>query len=268
MEGVQVTPGAGRYFDLRWAPHHKLVYASDASGAAEIWIMGADGTGQRQLTSGVGRNYAPQVSASGDAIVFHSNRSGNWNIWRMNMEGGAGRQLTFGTVDSNWPQVTADGKWVVYHHTGREAMWNLWKVPMEGGDAVQLTRQLTAYPALSPLDGRIACWYSADAAKPRWQLAVFPPEGGAPAQTFDVQPSAEADGVIRWTPDSKGVTYIDNRNGASNIWLQPLDGSASRPLTSFTSGQIYSFDWAADGRLAYSRGVSSSDAVLLTDTRR
>jgi Tol biopolymer transport system component/TolB-like protein/Flp pilus assembly protein TadD len=268
MDALQITPGVGRYFDLKWAPHNKLIYATDASGSAEIRIMDADGTSQRQLTSGVGRNYAPQVSAGGDIVVFHSNRSGNWNIWRMNAEGGAVRQLTFGTVDSNWPQITADSKSVVYHHTGHEATWNLWKVPMDGGDAVQLTRQLTTYPALAPQDGRIACWYSVDAAKPRWQLAIFPPEGGSPVQTFDVQPSAETDGVIRWTPDNKGITYIDNRNGGSNIWLQPLDGGPGRPLTSFTSGQIYSFDWAPNGRLAYSRGVSSSDVVLLTDTRR
>lgn len=263
--GVQITPGMGRYFDLSWMPDGRIVYASDASGSADIWMMNSDGSGQIQLTSNSGRNYAPAVSPDGNWIVFHSNRSGNWNIWRMGTDGVDPRALTFDQHDSNWPHFTPEGKYVVYHHTGN-AGWNLWKVPLAGGSPVQLTNALSTHPAVSPKDGRIACWYSRDVAKPSWKLAVLPPEGGAPLRTFDLPGTAVPDTALEWTPSGDGITFVDGRNGVSNLWVQPADGGSLRPLTSFTSGQIYSFDWSRDGRLVYSRGVSSSDVVLIRDT--
>jgi serine/threonine protein kinase/Tol biopolymer transport system component/tetratricopeptide (TPR) repeat protein len=262
--GVQITPGLGRYFDLAWMPDGRIVYASDASGSADIWMMNADGSGQVQLTSNSGRNYAPAVSPDGNWIVFHSNRSGNWNIWRMGADGADPRALTFDRRDSNWPHFTPEGKYVVYHHTA-SAGWNLWRVPLAGGSPVQLTDALSTHPAVSPKDGRIACWYSQDLAKPSWRLAVLPPEGGAPLRTFDLPPTAIPDTALEWTPSGDGITYVDGGNGASNLWVQPADGGSPRPLTSFTSGQIYSFDWSRDGRLVYSRGVSSSDVVMIRD---
>jgi Tol biopolymer transport system component len=72
---------------------------------------------------------------------------------------------------------------------------------------------------------------------------------------------------MRWTPDGRAITYVDNRGGASNIWRQPLDGSPARPLTSFKAAQILSFAWSRDGKLAFSRGILSSDVVLITDVR-
>ncbi len=266
---VQVTPGLGRYFDVKWTPDGKFVYASDASGTAELWAMAADGSGQRQLTTGIGRSYAPVVSPDNSFLLFHSNRTGNWNIWRMSLDGSKVQQLTFGVQDSNWPQFSVDGKWVIYHHTGAEAMWNLWKVPVAGGPAVQLTTKLSTNPAVSPVDGRIACWFSEDGVRPRLLLAVLPSEGGdKPLRRFEVPSGVATDSPLRWTPQSKGVSYINNIGGSSNIWVQPLDGGAAYPVTNFSWGQIYSFDWASDGSLLYSRGLSTNDVVLLQDRSR
>ena len=66
----------------------------DGSGNADIWEMGADGSGQVQLTAGAGRNYAPVASPDGRYVLFHSNRSGAWQIWRMNRDGSNPRQAT------------------------------------------------------------------------------------------------------------------------------------------------------------------------------
>jgi TolB protein len=246
-------------------PDGRILYASDATGSADLWVMNSDGSGQRQLTSAFGRSYAPAGSPDSKYIVFHSNRSGNWNIWRVNTDGGDITQLTSDSQDSNWPQVTPDGNGVVYHHTGLNGIWNLFKVPAKGGKPQQLTGSLTAHPAVSWKDGRIASWYSNNKDKPAWKLAVFPPSGGEPLQVFDIASSVVPDSTIRWTPRGEGITFIDGRDGASNIWLQPLDGSPARPLTSLTSGQIFSFAWSLDGRLAFSRGMVLNDVVLIHD---
>jgi Tol biopolymer transport system component/tetratricopeptide (TPR) repeat protein len=263
---VQITPGSGRYFDLAWTPDGRLLYASDATGSADIWIMNANGRGQRQLTFGTGRSYAPASSPDGKVIAFHSNRNGNWNIWRVTSDATDPKQLTTGTRDSNWPEFTPDGNFVVYHHTNVNGGWNIWKTPARGGAPIQLTNGLTTHPAVSPKDGKIACWYSEDLDNPHWKLAVFPPEGGAPLRVFDPAPAVKPDSILRWTPSGNAITFLDGRAGNYNIWLQPIDGRPPHPLTSFTSGEIFSFAWSADGKLAYSRGMSTSDVVLVRDT--
>jgi Tol biopolymer transport system component len=263
--GAQITPGSGRYFDLAWGPDGRIFYASDASGSADIWSMNADGSSQQQLTRGAGRNFAPAVSADGRTVVFHSNRDGSWNIWAMNPAAPEPVRLTRGAEDSNWPQFSADSSQVVYHRTGLNALFNLWKVPVGGGTATQMTSQLTMHPAISRLDGRIACWYSADAANPRWKLAVFSADATQLLRQFEVPGTVAPDSPLRWTPESDGIAYIDDRYGVSNIWVQPVDGKAAHALTAFTFGTVYSFDWARDGRLVYSRGIAASDAVLIRD---
>jgi Tol biopolymer transport system component len=68
----------------------------------------------------------------------------------------------------------------------------------------------------------------------------------------------------RWMPDSKALAYVD-ANTESDLWIQPLDGGAPRPLTRFApdGNQIWDFDWDAAGqRLAVARGKTSTDIVL------
>jgi Tol biopolymer transport system component len=73
---------------------------------------------------------------------------------------------------------------------------------------------------------------------------------------------------VRWTPDVHALAYIVTRDGISNIWIQPLDGSQPQQLTNFKSDQIFWFDWSPDGRqLGVSRGAVTSDVVLIKDVR-
>jgi Tol biopolymer transport system component len=123
----QITSGGGRYFDVERTPAGELLYASDSTGAAEIWTMDAKGNGQRQLTSGLGRSYAPAASPDGKTITFHSNRGGVWNIWKIGADGSTPTQLTHDSSDSTYPRFTPDGAGVVYQHLGANALQNIWK---------------------------------------------------------------------------------------------------------------------------------------------
>ena len=58
------------------------------------------------------------------------------------------------------------------------------------------------------------------------------------------------------------------RDGARNVWEQPIDSSEMRPVTHFASGDAATFTWSADGKHLYiSRGDAKSDVVLITNFR-
>ena len=71
-------------------------------------------------------------------------------------------------------------------------------------------------------------------------------------------------GLLRFMPDGKGYAYGVLEDSVSNIWVQPLDRSAARPLTHFTSEMIRDFEWSPDGKnLIVVRGHNDSAVVLL-----
>jgi serine/threonine protein kinase len=96
MEGIE---------GIAWTPDGRVVYDSLASGALNIWIMNADGTGQKQLTVDAGGHFRAKVTPDGRYIVFVSIRNDQANIWRMDLDGSNPKQLTNG--NSVWdPAVT------------------------------------------------------------------------------------------------------------------------------------------------------------------
>ena len=59
------------------------------------------------------------------------------------------------------------------------------------------------------------------------------------------------------------------RNGATNLWEQPLSRGKPKQLTQFSSGQIFDFSWSADhARLLLARRQSSRDVVLIGDDQK
>ena len=262
----QITSGAGRYFDLSWTPGGKILYASDASGSADIWEIDADGTNQKQLTAGAGRNYGPVASPDGRYVVFHSSRSGQWQIWRMDGDGSNPIVLTSGTEESNWAQFSPDSRWVIYQHVGDGGFFTLWKISVDGGTPERLTSGLKVRPVISP-DGKwIACWQKEQTPNAPWRIAVVPIEGGEPQKYLEVrQGAAIGYSVLRWSRDGRSLIYIDERDGVTNLMSQPVEGGPPTPLTNFTKDLFYAFNFAPDGRLILARGLSTSDAVLISD---
>jgi eukaryotic-like serine/threonine-protein kinase len=80
--------------------------------------------------------------------------------------------------------------------------------------------------------------------------------------------SRSAEGNEALTPDGKALQYIRVDKGTANIWEQPLPSGAPRPVTRFSSQQIFSFAWSRDGRhLAFARGQTRADVVLISHFR-
>ena len=263
----QITTGSGKFdgfYGVSWAPDGRVVYASVAGGSWDIWVMNADGSGQRQLTVGARSNYGPSVSADGRHIVFVSNRAGGaFNIWRMDADGSNPVRLTSGRGE-NFPHVTPDGRWVVYATIGGGQAPAVWKIPLEGGDPVRLTTRPASWPFVSP-DGRsFVCTYGEELFSDS-KLAVIPIEGGEPTRVYDVAPTFRANTV--WLPDNRGIAFLDTRTGTTNVWMQPLAGGKPVQLTDFNADNVAAFDWSRDNRLVAARSVETTGVVLIKDFR-
>ena len=93
----QITTGADRAdgaSGLDWTPDSKIVYSSMAGGSPNIWVIAADGTGNKQLSVNARENMFPSVSLDGRHIVWVTDRTGVTHMWRMDVDGENPKQLT------------------------------------------------------------------------------------------------------------------------------------------------------------------------------
>ncbi|MGQ0761285.1 MAG: protein kinase domain-containing protein [Acidobacteriota bacterium] len=269
---TRTTSGAGQVDGrdgLAWTPDGKIVYASNASGNLDLWMMNADGSHQRQLTENSRINNHPLVSPDGRYIIFTSDRAGTPNIWRTDIDGSNARQLTSGSGEDN-PQCSPDGQWIVYTLLGAGKP-TLWRVSIAGGASQQLTDKYTAAAVFSPDGKSMACLYREEQPNSPLKLAIFPLAGGQPTRVFDAPIFVEELARVpqpRWAADGRGLTYVVTNGGVSNIWLQPVNGDAPKQLTTFKSDRIFSYEWSRDGKqLLVARGTVASDVVLISNFR-
>jgi serine/threonine protein kinase/WD40 repeat protein len=259
----RITSGSGTgegLLGVASLPNGGVLYTSNASGHNDIWSINADGSSPAQLTMNAGNNTDPAVSPDGRTVVFSSDRTGRRNIWSMNVDGSSPKQLSNGGADF-LPQITRDGKWVLYESEGAGKL-RIWKQPLDGGTPQPLIDRSAGWPNVSP-DGKWVAMLTLDEAIDKFEVAYLPIEGGEP-----IKLSYLVDAAFGWSPDSKAVMFVDNRNGVSNLMSQTLDGRPPKQVTNFTEGTIFNFAWSTDGKqLFLARGSANSDVVLINDVK-
>ena len=247
----------------------RVVFSSFEGGQFDLWVMNADGSGRRRLTSDTYFDGDPAVSPDGRYVVFRTNRPDGApvaRLWRMDIDGGNLVQLA-ARVDHP-PHISLDGRWVVYDYwSGSEKRQSLWKVSIDGGEPVRLTDYSAYSPSYSPDGQWIGCFFLDEQVTPsKWRYGIIPARGGHPVRQFDF-PGFQYQ-YVRWTPDGRSLSFIGTPPDPSNIWLQPAEGGEQRKLTDFKSDYIFRHGWSSDGRtLALARGRGTSDVVLLRDER-
>jgi serine/threonine protein kinase len=243
-----IAEGAGIIWNLDVANDGRLVFASNASGNADIWECAADGSGRRRLTEGAHTDECPVVSPDGRRIAFVSDGSGQRSLWVMNRDGSHPVQLTSGGWE-NVPTFTPDGKTLVYTSRGRGTP-TMHAIPVDGGSPTLLQRTWTVRPSVSP-DGTMIAAVSSEG----WKLGVVSAVDGSPIKAFDIR----ADGSLRWTSDSKAIVF--HREG--KFLLQSLEGDAPVLLADLAPDQIWSFDLSTDGKSLVLVGVAAQRSVVL-----
>src|SRR5580704_1594435 len=67
--------------------------------------------------------------------------------------------------------------------------------------------------------------------KPK-QIYVVPTDGGTPRQ---ITTQGTDNQRPQWTPDSKSIVFISNRNGSAQVWIMKADGSDARQVTNLST---------------------------------
>ena len=119
-----------------------------------------------------------------------------------------------------FPKITPDGRDVVYQSWVEQGIY----------------------------DGKLLAVAKVRHDPPANYLDILPSTGGPSIRQFDLPVLRLAGNPFSWVRDSKGLMFLDSRDGVGNLWLRPFSGGKPKQITNFSSDLIYSFDWSTDGK--------------------
>jgi Tol biopolymer transport system component len=306
---TQLTRGLGTsdgLYGLTSARDRRIIYSSSAGGTVDLWIANADGSDARQLTNDSRLESHPVGTSDGSTIVYISRGRGTAGIWRMNIDGPQPRQIAAApaiydfalspdgkrviyasgddtstraslmtvsvdggkasTIATTGPllrglNVTPDGRTVVFSALDDKAV-KVFRVAIGGGHVTKLFDSTGNAASISP-DGKLIA-FAAGMEDTGAKLTVMSIDGAAPLPV-----PAVAGWMFRWTPDGKGIAYVRRDGKQENVFVQPLAGGPSTPLTAFPEGSIANYEWSPDGqRIVLTHYLQMRDVVLLNPPAR
>jgi Tol biopolymer transport system component/predicted Ser/Thr protein kinase len=261
--GNRIGGGTG---GVRWLNEREVLFTGTVDGQNTVFAVSVNGGTPRRLIHNM-QAWSIAVSPDGRKVAYVSDKSGSNQIWVADADGGNARQITK-RGNTSAPSFTPDGRALVYMRGDKDQF--AWLVPLDGSLPPRpITKAPTNRPSISPDGQWLLCRMRASAGDggPLWRTAIVPLDGSAEPRFFDL-PRHGTTPMQQWDPAGGAFLYVDSADGIANVWRQSLDGTAPKQMTSFTSGEIFSFDVARDGKsLAVSRGESTRDAVLIRDFR-
>jgi len=250
----------------------------DEDGSYGIWVMNADGSGQRRLTRNPrGTDESPSWSPDGRTIVFARSRfvttvpdpipgEEHGDLYTVAADGGEPELLLGGPTDDFSPAWSPGGEAIAFVRSGGTPPFAIWLLPLTGGDRpveVASVRGDALRPSWSP-DG---AWLAFDAGGAIW--AVHP--GGTGLRRVIAPPPGEpwTFAGATWSPDGAwlaasgpGGIHIVRFEGAPAERILRVEGSGPSWGLPPSAAAPESPSPAVPGRVTHTIDVGEANAVL------
>ncbi|HEX7957471.1 MAG TPA: LpqB family beta-propeller domain-containing protein, partial [Pyrinomonadaceae bacterium] len=226
--------------------------------------------GYEALTAGGAKEAWPMWGEGGKSLYFMSDRGGAENIWRL-APGGRPAQVTkFTDGRVLWPSASYDGRAIVF-----ERGYGIWRVETDSGRASEVRINLRGAPsgpavervrqteqfqelALSP-DGKKVAFVA------RGEIFAASAADGGDAVRVTNSPAPESQPV--WSPDSRRLVYVSERNGPAQLFQYDFGSNAETQLTS--SGESDDTPrFSPDGRWVAFQRAGRELRALNTETKQ
>jgi Tol biopolymer transport system component len=239
---TRITSPSPRVFSRLpdWSPDCSMV-AFQSNRADEdnpdIFVMTADGSRVRRITTHRASDESPAWSPDGSQIAFASDRGDGEAVWIVNADGDGLRRLTSGLAQAFQPAWSPDGKMVAFIG-GFEENWDLFVIRSDGSELRNLTNTPKRHeggPAWSP-DGREVLFDALE--NGHWEIYVMGADGTNERQLTD---NAAMDARPAWSPGGMEIVFHSTRDFGSDgdsvvyseveLYVMRADGSEVRRLT-------------------------------------
>jgi dipeptidyl aminopeptidase/acylaminoacyl peptidase len=223
---------------------------------SDIWITPSDGSASpRQIIGGDRSENTARFTSDGKRIVFLSNRDGAPQIYVADAEGRESRQVTRISAGVQGPLVVSpDGRKAafvsdVYPQCTNEECNKRTREAAES-DPVKV-RVLTSLPYRHWDEWRTSI---------RHHIFVADLDSGETRDItpgdFDSPPHFYEDGAIAFSPDSRSIAFVSNRDGRDkemintnqDIWLVPVTGGEAKKVTTSAAADHHPL-FSPDGKI-------------------
>ncbi|MCX6022029.1 MAG: hypothetical protein NTZ05_09935, partial [Chloroflexi bacterium] len=224
-----------------WSPDgKKIVWSSFRSGNQQVYMMNADGTKQLRVLPNTDSEYHPNFSADGSLIAFVS----NGRVIVADGNGGNARALPETFNNSIVPLFSPNASVIAYVR-GQGANYQVCMINVNGAGLYCFTPgdAYAAFHTWSP-DGSTLAYAAATAGRNQQIYVVDAVIGAVPIRLTQ---NSAIENSPAWSPDSKQIAFVSDRDGNLEIYAMNADGTNQRRLTN-EAAKDYSPAWSPDGK--------------------
>jgi Tol biopolymer transport system component len=226
-------------FDPTWSPDGaQIAFRSERNGESEIWIMNADGSGQRRLARGLSPAWSPDGSkiayASPGEVLCPPGRGPRCSGLSIMNADGSGQHRVPHTAGGEYPSWSPDGKRVAFNSnlSGDHVMYI---VDVDGSHLMDLSGAGEGWQVDWSPDGRSILFTShRDHPDNYTDIYVMRPDGSCVERlTYD------RGYTPAWSPDGRHIVF-----SAPGLFVMGADGSGVTSLGADGVGETALPDWA------------------------